>query len=117
MDGKPERDPADEELVERFLRRVEGMSQTEAGAAISVSGSQVGNYKRGKWKTLNYDTRRAMEDYLGMGVADPDQQWRAGVRFACNRVEEALRELEEVLDSVPPEKGRRDPPVRPPRAQ
>ena len=84
----------------RFLARVESMSQEEAGATIGMSGERIRGYRLGEWTRLNARTRRAMEEYLGFDVVDPDDQWRAGVRFATDRVRGALQELEAVLDAV-----------------
>ena len=117
MSKPEERDPDEELLMKRFLDRTAKLSEAKAGAEIGISGTQVGKYRKGRWSTINTDTRRAMEDYLGMGVVGPDEQWRAGVRYACNRVADALRELEEVLDAVAPNKDRPAPPTKPPRAQ
>ena len=101
----------------RFLARVESMSQEEAGAKIGMSGERIRGYRLGEWTRLNARTRRAMEEYLGFDVPDPNEQWRAGVRFAVNRLEDALRELEEVLDAVARNEDRPAPPTKPPRAQ
>lgn len=61
ISGHPD---ADKSLIDKVLREVEDLSVAEAGELLGVSHESVARWRRGDWKRLHPETRRALALFL-----------------------------------------------------